>query len=86
MEEVLGIEVFPYSILGLIMTGTDHDMLTKFVKIKLSTFVYFEIEDSLKLLLITMRGEIGIMEKHGVDFVTVQQQDEAKQWRNYAEC
>lgn len=38
MDEALGIGVFPHLVLGSVMIGTKHELLTKFLKIKPPTF------------------------------------------------
>lgn len=43
--KALRVEIFPLLVLGNLMTGTEHDMLTKFLKMKPSTFIDFEIEN-----------------------------------------
>lgn len=34
IDEALGTNVFPYSILGFVITGMKYELLTKFIKIK----------------------------------------------------
>lgn len=80
MGEVLGIWDFPCLVLGPIMTGTKHGMLTKILKMKPPALVVFETKDAFKFIIDCHERlyKMGIVVQYGVDFVTIQLQGDAK--------
>lgn len=80
MGEALGTSIFPCLVLDLIMIRIEHDMLTKFVKMKPLIFVGFETKDKFKFIVNYNErlDKISIVEQHGVEFVTFQLQVDAK--------
>lgn len=65
-------KAFFYPILDSVMIEIEHDILTKCFKIKPLTFVGFEIVDAFMLIIdyYERLRKIGIVEQHGVQFVT----------------
>lgn len=66
MDENFGMEVLLYLVLDLVMTETENDMLSKFLRMKTLTFSSFEIENAMKFIIGCYHKlhKMHIMEKH----------------------
>lgn len=64
--------MFHHSILGSLMTGNEHEVLCKFLKMKPLVFLSFEMVDSFKFIIDCHESlhKMGTVEKHRVLFAT----------------
>lgn len=58
MGAALATKIFSYLMLGSVMIGTEHDILTKFLKMTPLTFVGFEMVDAFEFLVDIIKGFI----------------------------
>lgn len=74
MCKPLAPKIFPHQVLGPIIIGTEHDILTKFLKMKSTTFVSSNIEDAFQFVVDCNKGlyKMDIIKQHSVEFVTLQ--------------
>ena len=89
MAASLEIGTFPRLTTGPIMTSDQHELFSKFLKLKSPVFKGAESEDAYDFLVDCheLLHKMGIVERFGVEFVTYQFQGNAKMWwRSYVEC
>ena len=89
MDSSLEMGTFPRLTIGPIMTSYQHELFTKFLKLKPPVFKGAESEDAYDFLVDCheLLHKIGIVERFGIEIVTYQFQGNAKMWwRSYVEC
>ena len=89
IDASLEIGTFPRLTTGPIMTSDQHELFSKFLKLKPPVFKGAESEDAYDFLVDCheLLHKMGIVERFGVEFVTYQFQGNAKMlWRMYVEC
>ena len=89
MDASLEIGTFPRLTTGPIMKNDQHELFTKFLKLKPPVFKGAESEDAGDFLVDCheLLHKMGIVERFGIEFVTYQFQGNAKMWwRSYVEC
>ncbi|XP_069152970.1 uncharacterized protein [Solanum lycopersicum] len=89
MDASLGIGTFPRLTTGPIMTNDQHELFSKFLKLKPPVFKGAESEDAYDFLVDCheLLHKMGIVERFGVEFVSYQFQGNAKTWwRSHVEC
>ena len=89
MDSLLEVGTFPRLTIGSIMTSDQHELFTKFLKLKPPVFKGAESEDAYDFLVDCheLLHKMDIVERFGVEFVTYQFQGDAKMWwRLYLEC
>ncbi|XP_069146470.1 uncharacterized protein [Solanum lycopersicum] len=89
MDASLEIGTFPRLTTGPIMTNDQHELLSKFLKLKPPVFKGAESEDAYDFLVDCheLLHKMGIVERFGVEFVSYQFQGNAKMWwRSHVEC
>lgn len=87
MDESSSTDVFPHLVLGSMMTGIEHELLTKKVKIKPPTFQSTESEEAFEFIIDYCKWfhKMGIVKKQGIEFVTFILEKNIEQWwRVYA--
>ena len=89
MDASFEVGTFPRLTTRSIMTGDQHELFIKFLKLKPLVFKGAESEDAYDFL-VDCHGllhKMDIVEQFGVEFVTYQFQGNAKMWwRSYVEC
>ena len=82
MDASLEIGTFPRLTTGPIMTNYQHELFSKFLKLKPPVFKGAESEDAYDFLVYCheLLHKMGIVERFGVEFVTYQVQGNAKMW------
>ena len=89
MDVPLEIGTFPRLTTGPIMTNDQHELFSKFLKLKPLVFKGAESKDAYDFLVDyhELLHKMGIVERFGVEFVTYQFQGNAKMWwRSHIEC
>ncbi|XP_069154517.1 uncharacterized protein [Solanum lycopersicum] len=89
METSLEVGTVPRSTTGSIMTGDQHELFIKFLKLKPPVFKGSESKDAYDFLVDCheLLHKMDIVERFDVEFVTYQFQGDAKMWwRSYVEC
>ncbi|TMW98833.1 hypothetical protein EJD97_003423, partial [Solanum chilense] len=89
MDASLEISTFPRLTTGPIMTNDQHELFSKFLKLKPPVFKGAKSEDAYDFLVDyhELLHKMGIVERFGVEFVTYQFQGNAKMWwRSHVEC
>ena len=82
MDVLLEIGTFPRLTTGTIMTNDQHELFSKFLKLKPPVFKGAESEDAYDFLVDCheILHKMGIVERFGVEFVTYQFQGNATMW------
>ena len=86
MDETLEEGTFPRLTTGSIMTGDQHELFIKFLKLKPPVFKGFEYGDAYDFLVDCheLLHKMDIVKRFGVEFVTYKFQGDAKiWWRSY---
>ena len=89
MDASFEIGMFPLLTTGPIITSDQHQLFTKFLKLKPPVFTGAESGDAYDFLVDCheLLDKMGIVERFGVEFVTYQFQGNTKMWwRSYVEC
>ena len=89
MDASLEVGTFPRLTIGHIMTSDQHELFTKFLKLKPPVFKGAESEDAYDFMVdcLELLHKIDIVERFSVKFVTYQFQGNAKMWwRSSVEC
>ena len=89
MDASLEIGTFSRLTTGPIMTSDQHELFTKFLKLKPPVFKGAESEDAYDFLVDCheLLHRMDIVERFGVEFLTYQFQGNAKMWwLSYVEC
>ena len=89
MDASLEIGKFRRLTTGSIMTNDQHELFSKFLKLKPPVFEGAESEDAYDFLVDCheLLHKMGIVEQFGVEFVSFQFQQNAKMWwRSHVEC
>ena len=89
MDASLEIGTFPRLTTGPIMTSDQHELFSKFLKLKPPVFKGSESEDAYDFLVDCheLLHRMGIVKWFGVEFVTYQFQGSTKMWwRSHVEC
>ena len=89
MDVPLEIGTFPRLTTGPIMTNDQHELFSKFLKLKPPVFKGAESEDAYDFLVDCheLLHKMGIVERFGVEFVSYQFQGNTKMWwRSHIEC
>ena len=89
MDASLEVGTFSRLITGSIMTGDQHELFIKFLKLKPPVFKGAESEDAYDFLVDCheLLHKMDMVERFDVEFVTYQFQGDAKMWwRSYVEC
>ena len=81
MREAEGNDAFFYQVLLSVMFCNEHDMLTKFYKLKTPVIHGSDIEDGYEFILDSYGRiqKLGIVHQHGVEFVSFKLQGESMQ-------
>ena len=82
MDALLEIETFPRLTTGPIMTSDQHELFSKFLKLKPPVFKGAESEDAYEFLVDCheLLHKMDIVERFSVEFVTYQFHGNAKMW------
>ncbi|TMW85844.1 hypothetical protein EJD97_022393, partial [Solanum chilense] len=89
MDASLEIGTFSRLTTGPIMTSDQHELFSKFLKLKPPVFQGAESEDGYDFMVDCheLLHKMGIVERFGVEFVTYEFQGNAKMWwRSHVEC
>ena len=82
IDASLEVGTFPRLTTGSIMTSDQHELFTKFLKLKPPVFKGAESEDAYDFLVDCheLLHKMDIVERFGIEFVTYQFQGDAKMW------